>query len=277
MTISISILLLALHAIRMSWRGIRFVRGGYVFASMIGFVGICVFANPLSQSRFIALTAFGSVLLLLLQPRSTRAGFSFVAIALFAGVLIYPLANSFRYAGTELRDITASTFASADFDGFQQVVTTMSYVEEHGITWGIQGLSAALFFVPRSVWPAKAEPAGGTIAEFAGYSFTNLSLPIHAEMYLQFGLIGVVAGMAALGYISSRLDTAWLHAPMSKLAVFAPYMAVVMFGILRGPLGGQVPVYLPVLLLLAAGLRSTATSSPPTETWRPDALVKAAT
>lgn len=256
MTLSVAILLLSVYQMRESWHGVAGIRPSHLVGLIVGLAGVGVFANPLSQSRFVALTAFGSLLIALLRPRSSKAGALFVALGLILSVLVYPLANALRYTNSTLRDITAVTYTSPDFDGFQQIVNTVTYVERHGYTWGNEVLSAVLFFVPRSLWEGKAASAGAAIARDAGYAFTNLSLPVHAELYLQFGLAGVGLGMIALGYFASRLDDAWLSDPRSKSAMIAPYMAVAMFGVLRGPLSAQVPVYLPVLIILAVSIRS---------------------
>ena len=123
---------------------------------LLGVAAICVFANPLSQTRFVALTSLGSLTLALIQPRSKKAGVAYLTFGLVATLLLYPLANVFRgSSNTSLWEISTSTFTSIDFDGFQQIVNTITYVHDYGYKWGMNLLSALLFFVPRSVWPDK--------------------------------------------------------------------------------------------------------------------------
>lgn len=261
--LSVSVALLGLYHIQLSRaKGAR-LQAHHIAPMLLGVAAICVFANPLSQTRFVALTSLGSLTLALIQPRSKKAGVAYLTFGLVATLLLYPLANVFRgSSNTSLWEISTSTFTSIDFDGFQQIVNTITYVHDYGYKWGMNLLSALLFFVPRSVWPDKPVSASTEIAANAGYAFTNLSLPIHAELYLQFGIVGVVIGMFGLGFGTARIDSAWLTAPWSKLALFAPYMAVAMFGILRGPLGAQVPIYVPVLILLGLGLQSDRGRAP---------------
>ena len=61
----------------------------------------------------------------------------------------------------------------------------------HGMQWGRQLLGALLFFVPSAVWSGKPLASGIFIANYliANYSmwFTNLSAPLIAEGYLDFG------------------------------------------------------------------------------------------
>ena len=255
--LAIAAALLGVYRLQLAWRGLAHVRVSEMGLLLVGVVGIALFANPFSQTRFIALLALGSLVLAAVRPRSPRAGFAFLALGIAATLLIYPLANVFRRGTLSFGSITANTFVSPDFDGFQQVVNTLSYVQTHGFAGGHHLVSAVLFFVPRSVWADKATIASADVAKHAGYSFTNLSLPVHAELYLQFGIAGLVVGMLLLGVLAARVDSAWLHAPLSKWAMLAPLVSMAMFGILRGPLGAQVPAYLPAILILLVAIRSS--------------------
>jgi len=247
--LAVTVALLSVFQLQRIWRAKRRLSVVYAVTLLGGVAGMIVFANPLSATRFITLTAFGSLALALLRPRSVRSGFVFLALGICGTLLIYPLANVFRYENSSIGEVTKQTFVSPDFDGFQQVVNSIGYIEAHGYSWGHQILSALLFFVPRSAWDGKAETASVEVAEWAGYSFTNLSLPVHAELNLQFGLPGVVIGMLALGYIASKIDNAWQTAPFASMA---------MFGVLRGPLGAQVSAYLPALIILIVSIRSSS-------------------
>ena len=46
------------------------------------------------------------------------------------------------------------------------------------------------------------------MATFRGYNFENLSAPLWAEGYLNFGFVGVIAMMGILGYAIRRGDLA---------------------------------------------------------------------
>ncbi|MDN4520334.1 hypothetical protein QYF68_21280 [Mycolicibacterium austroafricanum] len=255
--LAITVTLLAICRLQYFWMGPRNIRLGDIALLCVGVSGVVLFANPISQSRFIALTAIGSVLIMLLRPRSPRAGIVYIISALIMTLVIYPLGNVYRYQDSQLEDVTFSTFTSADFDGFQQIINTLSYVEQRGYSFGSEMLSALLFFVPRSAWSTKAPPASHEVAEFAGYSYTNLSLPLHAEFFMQFGILGVALGMAALGFVGARFDNAWLSAPFGKAALLTPLIAVGMIGLLRGPLLGQVPAFLPAVVFLAICIQSS--------------------
>jgi len=61
--------------------------------------------------------------------------------------------------------------------------------------------------VPRTMWPNKPIDTGTLLGEFKGYNFTNLSAPMWSELLINFGWVGLVLGMAALGYLFRRLDS----------------------------------------------------------------------
>lgn len=251
--------------VRARWkvRGFWGLRGSDLILIVISAGLVTLYCNPLSNSRFISIAAFGSLAIALLRPRSRRVAAFGAALALFGTLLIYPLANFFRGGSFETNLRTGlESFARSDFDGFQQVINSIRYVADVGHSFGNYTLSAVGFFVPRSLWEGKSRPASIDVAEHAGYWFTNLSLPIHAELYIEFGWVGVIIGMFALGLLAGRVDKAWLINPGSKLTIFAPYLAVAMLGIVRGPLGSLTPIYLTTIALIYFVVRRGALDRP---------------
>ena len=168
-------------------------------------------------------------------------------------LLVYPLLNFFR-SDNFRRASGFDSLASEDFDGFQQVVNTGQYVSQWGSGFGNHTLSALLYFVPRSIWTSKEVPASWVVAENRGYSYVNLSLPVHAEWYLDVGLVGMVTLMLMLGVALGRLDHWWLDAPDSRVAAVVPIVAIAMLGVIRGPLGGEVPYFGTILGLVLLAL-----------------------
>lgn len=230
-----------------------------------GLVGMVLFTNPLSNTRFISIAAFGSVALALIGPRSPRAGRWFALMLAVATLGIYPLSNALASdSGQAAGQPVLAVFAGKDFDGFQQTINSIAYVHDHGYSLGRYTISAVLFFVPRSMWSWKATPSAIDVAANRGYWFTNLSMPVHSEMYLEFGVVGVVVFAAAVGHAWSRIDDAWLHRPGSRSAWLVPYLSLAELGIIRGPLGSLAPVWLTVLILLAVGVvRRPVAGGPP--------------
>lgn len=236
--------LAATFAMVLVWRN-RNIRA--VVPLAIAALLLVLYANPLTNTRYVSSTAFLCLALLLLRPQSRRS-LAVISAVLVIGVIgIYPLANAFR--GTSDSGQPAS-LADNDFDGFQQLVNTRQYVEEHGHTWGRQFGSAALYALPRRFWPDKAVPASIPVAENRGYTFTNLSLPLPGEIYLEFGLPGVSLIMFGWGRLWRRLDRAWLAGTRTRSGALVPYLTMAQLGLLRGPVGSLVPIYGTTVLLL---------------------------
>lgn len=203
---------------------------------------------------------FGNLLLfavMTLNFRKVKLRF-LLALAFVGGALIaMPLLDHFTRAGRswadlDLQQMFGAYFQSGDFDGLQSVNNAIVYVDQNGLEYGRQLLSALLFFVPRSLWVSKGEPTGSITAEAAGYSFTNVSQPLPSEFYVDFGWAGVVITALLIGVGLRRIDewinTNWFCLPESRLiagfivgfalpiyrgtllGVLAPF-AILMFGI----------------------------------------------
>jgi hypothetical protein len=252
-------------------------RGGSLLATSLldvlgltgSLIGMALYCNPFSNTRFIAIAAFGSVALAVLRPRSPGAGRWMALGVSFITLGAYPLSNLLAPDGGEPAGASVlSVFASDDFDGFQQVINSMQYVHDHGYSLGRYVLSALFFVVPRSLWSWKATPSAIDVAENRGYWFTNLSTPVHIEFYLEFGIIGMLVFAWLLGHLIARIDTGWLTRPGSTAAWLAPYMCLAELGFIRGPLGSLAPVWLTVIVLLLVGVRRRPRSAArPDETW----------
>jgi len=66
-------------------------------------------------------------------------------------------------------------------------------------------------FIPRAIWPDKPAVGGGgdLVTEFTGIGFaegTSVGVGQVLEFYMNFGMWGVLAGFAVLGFILMRLD-----------------------------------------------------------------------
>jgi hypothetical protein len=83
-------------------------------------------------------------------------------------------------------------------------------VETEGVRLGQQILGALLFFVPRDIWADKPIASGQMLGEYLvlyyNLWFTNISFPLPAEGYVDFGIFGLILYAALLGYYSRRLD-----------------------------------------------------------------------
>lgn len=258
--LSISAAFLSILRVRDSWsrKGFMRIQVLDLTAMLLSLGLVVIYCNPMANSRFLFILAFGSIALALWQPRSPAAAKWVAFVALIGMTLVYPLADIFRRGFESARAVETGleVFAGNDFDAFQQVANAFIFTEERGHSFGHYISSAVLYFVPRSIWEDKATPASIDVAMSRNYDFTNLSLPIHAEIYIEFGVVGVVVLLFMLGLFCARADVQWLTLRRTKLAVLAPVFAMAMWGLIRGPLGSLAPIYGTAILLIWFGLRT---------------------
>lgn len=242
-TFSVMGALLLLQALHMrGWRRFPFL--GYVLF-IISCVLTWVYANPIANTRFIALAMLGSIAVAWVWPRTSRWGYVILSAFVALTLLVYPVASLFNNS-RGLSDGNAAVsqgpfaaLATQDFDGFQQTINSFEFVTDHGHTLGHYLISALLVFIPRSIWAWKASPASIDVATNHGYTFTNLSLPTNAELFIDFGWLGVIVIFLLVGWIFSHLDTHWVNVKWLPLIAF---LSLTQVGVIRGPLGSQIPV-----------------------------------
>jgi hypothetical protein len=217
-------------------RGDPGLRGLKAWCVAVG--GTLVFAvNPVSSPRYL----FGTVLLSILAMAggfATTRRFRVSAVSvLIAMVLVFPYADHFRRAesGSLLnKGGPVQALSNGDYDSFAQVNNGLWYVETHGVTLGRQAAGVVLFWVPRSVWPDKPQDTGVLLAQSRGYSFTNLSAPLWAELLVNGAWPAVLAGMYALGRGVRRWDAAARsRVAAAPLAAVLPFYMIIL---LRGSL-----------------------------------------
>ena len=182
-------------------------------ALLIGLIAMNVALNsPFSNARFW----FGTVciaLVLLVRFFTTVSGrVGFTAVLLLSVIFILPVANYFRYAPGVVPLFTGNVQTLetvGDYDAAAEVGATVDYVRSAGFANGAQLLGAAAFWVPRQLWPGKPQDTGLLLGYYYGTATPNISAPLWAEGYINFGWLGVLAGLFAVGYGSEVLDRGW--------------------------------------------------------------------
>jgi hypothetical protein len=241
-------------------------RGGrkslrFLLAAQIATLLIVV--NPVSGARI----AFGSVILSLIAMLggfATRRRFRTSAVAVLVGMLlIFPYADYFRH-GAESQSAFGKgnpieAMTKGDFDGYAQVANSVNYVDRHGPTYGNQALGVVFFWVPRSVWPDKAQDTGVVLATDRGYGFKNLSAPLWAELYVNGSWVTVALGMGLLGWILRRQDR--MRVRSSELGVAGSILPFSMLIILRGSLLQAIPSLVTVALFAMFVTRNVSGAS----------------
>jgi hypothetical protein len=238
-------LLILLHETVRSGRKVLFSRA---CALLLLLLLVIITENPYTEKRNAIGPVYIGLLLVLFQnwfaTRSRR-----LLLLVGSMVAVFPAIAIFTHNHQQsLSDVSLNQFSdqiadhyfSINYDSWANIYTAIEVVKVHGLQWGHQLLGSLLFFVPSSIWSAKPLATGIFLADYliANYSmwFTNLSAPLVAEGYLDFGPAGVVAYAAA---------TAWFVVFLNKLALrrdgwvafpMATYASVFLMIVLRGSL-----------------------------------------
>ncbi|WP_234320416.1 O-antigen polymerase [Streptomyces sp. SBT349] len=223
--------------------------------------------NPISNPRYWFLTVLFA-LLFTVFPRSTVMYRASLALGVVIALLVFPFTDRFRYDEDGRRPVESEALLEPlvvkDYDQLNMFANTITYAADgNGHTYGEQVAGAALFFVPRGVWEGKPEDTGFLVGGWMGTSSANLSSPLWAELWLDFGPLGMSAGMLAVGYLAGRTDRRYVRrtlddpSPGNVLAVVVPVLAGYSFILLRGSLlqaSGRIGIAV-VCLLLVTTLR----------------------
>ncbi|WP_107408119.1 MULTISPECIES: hypothetical protein [unclassified Streptomyces] len=224
--------------------------------------------NPVSNPRYWFLTVMFA-LLFTAFPASAAMYRTSLSLGVIVALLLFPFMDRFRYDENNTRQIETTSFleplALKDYDQVGMFANTITYVESgQGHTYGYQLTGSLLFAVPRSLWEDKPSDTGVTVGEWMGAVNTNLSSPVWAELWIDFGPVGMTVGLAALGYAAARVDRRVARRAVrgspsgSLLLITAPLVAGYSFILVRGPLlqaTGKVAIAALCLALIATRRR----------------------
>ncbi|GAA4777738.1 hypothetical protein GCM10023351_23210 [Microbacterium gilvum] len=199
--------------------------------------------NPISNPRYWVLAvALGVFFTMFRAKRVHDLG---VLGGVFLALVVFPISDVTRYASGASASPSAdfwSTIATKDFDQFVMISNILDYTRDEGFAHGSQILGVLFFWVPRSIWNTKPVDTGVMVGEWMGMRNTNLSSPLWAEGWVDFGFIGTAVLLATLGVVCAAVDRAYDRAraqggvsgavTVVGAAVFSGYL----FIILRGPL-----------------------------------------
>lgn len=192
---------------------------------------------PTGLARYeAAVIYFGILLTCSSYLKKTRF---FSGIFLLAFIVILPALNAFRHTafdnvsfslvvGKIIGNISTS-WLGWDYDAYTMLTLTVDYIENNGITWGMQFLGALLFWVPRQYWPSKPNGSGYEIAEGLGLNFANLSCPLPAEGLINFSIFGVIIFAIFIGSLMRLLDNLYWSNPFGINTITMLYPIIVLF------------------------------------------------
>ncbi|MFB0626035.1 hypothetical protein [Streptomyces sp. AB3(2024)] len=202
--------------------------------------------NPVSNPRYWFLTVLFA-LLFTVFPVSAAMYRVALSMAVVIALLVFPFADRFRYDEKNYKPVETTSFlepmALKDYDQIGMFANTITFSNSGpGHFYGRQLAGSVFFAVPRSVWPGKPRDTGVMVGQWMGTVNTNLSSPIWAELWLDFGPLGMGAGLLAMGYAAARVDRRYAKRatrrspPGSLISTVVPLVAGYSFILLRGPL-----------------------------------------
>lgn len=217
----------------------------------------------ITAARWRMLIYFGGLLLMRYAKKGRKPSLAAVAVLGIAFAATMPLIGYYRSISgqkkTALADgetLMRSTMSSISiFDTFLAVVEAVPERIEYQ-----RGniLSEALYYpIPRALWPDKPYSRELEIIwSLTGGRDAGYAAPIFGEMYIQFGVSGIVSGMLLLGIGVRALYMYWRQAPWDRaaqtlLATGAPFIITVIDrGYLLQHLATIFNIYIPLALCL---------------------------
>lgn len=189
---------------------LRTDRGPILLMIFIPLLALTLFTNnPLATTRF---QLFGFIVIFLFVTgyiKTVASKVIMIILLVFGQFVLLPFQDaiargtdggSFEFKPIEYLSI------HGDFDGFQSLLSTIILVQATGLRFGYQFLGAVLTFIPREYWTTKPYATGVIAAEEMGFRFTNLSAPMPAEIYADFGFLGIVIISCIIGHVLTRID-----------------------------------------------------------------------
>jgi oligosaccharide repeat unit polymerase len=240
-------LLMLLHETLRSGRKLLFSR---VCVLLLLVLLVAITENPFTEKRNGLGPIYLSLIFILFELRLGSLNRRLMLL-IASMVVVFPaitvlthnriqIQNGGQVTLSSVLDTLKDHYFSTNYDAWANIYSTVEMVGRQGIHWGQQLLGGILFFVPSSFWHAKPLATGIAIGNYliSNYSmwFTNLSAPLIAEGYIDFGAIGVALYAIGLAWLVARMNR--VEAAGRKWAFFpmAVYGAFFLMFALRGSL-----------------------------------------
>lgn len=131
-------------------------------------------------------------------------------------------------------------FEQLHYDAWSNLAATIEYTQIYGYKFGYQLVGAILFFFPRSIWMNKPQATGAEVGNYLisehNMWFNNLSSPLPAEAYIDFGILGVIVYALFFAILSVYLGRISLKSNSRLCKYTAIYVSMCYMFILRGAL-----------------------------------------
>lgn len=234
-------------------------KGKNIKLYIIFFGIITVMLNyPSSITRYWIGAVYIGIAVVIFNKYIKYKRFDLVLIIIF--LVIFPLFQMFKWYTVEdffNKNVKmAGVYNNVDFDAYSMFARTITYVNDNSSTYGGQLLGTIFFFIPRNIWPNKPVPSGELVSSAQGQEFTNLSCPLPAEGYINFGILGIIIYAILTGRILRKLDDNYWkdRENVTYIDLTYPFALGLLIFLLRGafhPVAVYMfTLYLPIIILI---------------------------
>ncbi len=206
---------------------------------------------PLVMTRTLAAAVCAGILLSFGGTYWQRHRQAFTLGILAVLFLLFPLSQVARRTSDRLGppitqpvQLYARSFAQGDFDAYAMLCRALHFTDTAGYQKGRQLQTSLAFAVPRKVWPGKSVGSGALMRQKAGEYFHNVSCPLLAEGFIDFGWMGALLYFALFALLARHYDSHYWYWRLHRAAagdvsfagIFYPAMLALLFHLLRGDL-----------------------------------------
>lgn len=193
------------------------------------------------------------MLLYIFLPKWFNSNSKILITFILIFVILFPLSSIFTHTsintwtGDNWQSLESISFTetiykhfnSLHYDAWANVDSAIRYTSKYGYHYGMQLIGVILFFIPRAIWVNKPVATGHLVGDYLMNNFSmwfdNLSSPIIAEGYVDFGIFGVILFGILLALITHKINIA--SRGTNKLKEYtAVYVAFSLMFVLRGSL-----------------------------------------
>lgn len=240
--LAFSVLIVWIAVIKQHFINIKIPTLSFLIMFIVIIIVNSVVNYPYALARFWIFGFIIAIVLVAIPPRNNALRIFFTLSFFVMQFTIFPLYSEITRGSGGINlsvEILKSYLLAGDFADFQMLADAVLYIQDKGFLLGKNLLSVVLFMLPRELWD-KAEPLGLAVANYHGAMFNNLSSPIFAELYVDFGFLSLVLGMAFIGFGIQFLDAAYDRSIRSgfygKIVVLVSLLAGYLPILLRGSL-----------------------------------------
>lgn len=209
----------------------------------LSIIALLLNVPPLGLPRFEIAAVYGGILLY--NCEFVKKNNSFIIILIVGLFFIFPMLNTFRNTAGNDIDLNTmlvylgnvdSNFMRADYDAYTMLLYSVEYVRFFGYSYGYQLLGVLLFYIPSVFWNNKPGGSGSMIINDMTIGVDgNVSCPIVAEGFLNFGVIGVIIFCIIFTSIIKKFDSIyWNNYKASSIKMLyccsVPFILFIMRG-----------------------------------------------